>query len=204
MRLFSLLHTSIFSFCVILAGCATQSKTGESDPKLKPGELDSLMSQVALIEKSGPKSEAISRYEEVAKQYPSSKLPWSRIAQIQFESLNYGEAIVAAQQVVARDEKDKLAHSILSVSGLRVSTKALADLSRQKELDGTVKSEAQSLARLIRESLGERVLVPTTPVDAPRATTQPARPAVARPSSAAPKAAEASEKRGGNPFDVLK
>lgn len=207
MRFFSLLHMSVFSVCVVLAGCGTQFKTGDADPKLKPGELESLMSQVAAIEKSGAKSEAISRYEDVAKQYPSSKLPWSRIAQMQFESFNYGEAIIAAQQVVARDEKDKLAHSILSVSGLRVSTKALADLNRQKELDGTVKSEAQSLARLIRESLGERILVPVTPVEAPRASSQsprPTAPTAPRSGATAPKAVDSPEKRSGNPFDVLK
>lgn len=204
MRFFSLLYISTLSICVALVGCGTQPKAGEPDSKSKVVELDNLMSQAGVIEKSGSKSEATARYEEIAKQYPSSKLPWSRIAQIQFESLNYGEAIVAAQQVIARDDKDKLAQSILSVSGLRVSTKALSDLSRQNELDGTVKSEAQSLAKLIRESLGEKVLVPATPPDTSRAGIQRPRLPTARAGSTAPKAAEIPEKRGGSPFDVLK
>ncbi len=86
-----------------------------------------------------------------------------------------------------------MANSIAAVSGLRVASKALAELTRKNNLSGNVKTEAQDLAKLLRTSLGEDVLVaaarsvartgaqasrPTTatarharnPVPAPRAT----------------------------------
>lgn len=204
MRYNSLLHVACLTIFLGLSGCATTGTTNDASSKQKIPELSTLMSQAGATERSGTKASAIGLYEEAAKLYPSSKLPWVRVAQIQYESMNYGEAIVAAQQAVARDGKDKVAQSILAVSGLRVSTKALADLVRQNELDGTLKTEAQNLARLIREALGERVLVPSTPQDSPRAAPPAARPPGGRPGTTAPKATGAPDKRSGNPFDALK
>jgi hypothetical protein len=191
--------------CVaLLVACSSTPKPVEVE-KPKVVELGVLLDQAAASEKAGQKDGAVRQYQEAAKLYPASKLPWSKIAQIQYDSANYGEAIVAAQQVVARDEKDKVAHSILSVSGLRVSTKALADLSKQNELTGSVRSEAQSLAKVLRESLGESVLVPTqTVVESPRAVSPAPRPAAPRPTRPAPAAAAAPSAGGGNPFGALK
>jgi hypothetical protein len=196
----------------LVMACSSTPKSAEVE-KPKIAELSVLMDQAATVEKTGQKDGAVLSYQEAAKLYPTSKLPWSKIAQIQFDSSNYGEAIVAAQQVVARDAKDKVAHSILSVSGLRVSTKALADLSRQNELSSSVRSEAQSLAKILRESLGESVLVPTQAVvEAPRASSSsinpgssPAsRPVPTRPSRPVPAATAGSSSGGGNPFGALK
>ena len=47
---------------------------------------------------------------------------------------------------------------IIATAGLRLSTRALADLSRQNNLSGSVKTESQDLAKLLRESLGENTL----------------------------------------------
>lgn len=182
-------------------GCSSVPKEAEILLKPKSVELPVLMEQAAATEKSGTKDAAIKQYEEAAKAYPASKLPWARVAQIQFDAANYGEAIVAAQQVVSRDEKDKVAHSILSVSGLRVSTKALADLSRQNELSGSIRSEAQSLTKVLRESLGEQVLVPVaTPRPAPPPPSVQPRP----PARASAPAAPSAPSGGGNPFGALK
>ena len=200
----SLVFSALLGCCVFLSGCSTTPKSGDADSKVKLVELSTLMSQAGATEKSGTKANAIAQYEEAAKIYPAAKQPWIRIAQIHFESLNYGEAIIAAQQVVARDSKDKIAQSILAVSGLRVSTRALGDLSRQNELDGSVKSEAQNLARLIRESLGERVLVPAASPDPSRSSPSAPRQPATRPGATPPKPAETPDKRSGNPFDVLK
>jgi hypothetical protein len=204
MKFNTLVSLLALSAAVGLTGCSSAPKTPEILLKPKSVELSVLMEQAAATEKSGTKEAAIKQYEEAAKTYPASKLPWARVAQIQFDSANYGEAIVAAQQVVSRDEKDKIAHSILSVSGLRVSTKALADLSRQNELSGSIRSEAQSLTKVLRESLGEQVLVPAaTPRPTPaQPSTQPRPPAktAAQPAAATP----SSPSGGGNPFGALK
>jgi hypothetical protein len=191
---------------MFLVGCATAP--GATGEKPKSVELSVLMEQAAAAEKAETKQAAIAKYEEAAKSYPASKAPWARIAQIQYDSGNYGEAIVAAQQVVSRDDKDKVAHSILSVSGLRVSSKALADLSRQNELTGSVRSEAQNLTKVLRESLGEQTLVPAAPRPPPprppvAASPTPTAPPATRPSTASPPAPAAGG-GSGNPFGALK
>lgn len=149
----------------LLSACSSSNKA----PAAKaPQELSELMARGATAEVDGLRVAALRRYEEAGQLYPTSKLPWLRIAHIQFDSGNYGEAIVAAQQVVARDDTDKVARSILSVSGLRVASKAVADLRTSNGLVGSVRNEAQELANVLRDSLGESVLVPTT---TPAATT---------------------------------
>jgi hypothetical protein len=87
---------------------------------------------------------------------------------------NYGQAIVDALEALERDPDDTLANSIVAVSGLRVSSKALADLSQKNNLSGNVRTEAEELAKLLRTSLGEEVLVAG------------GRPAAARPGQADP------------------
>jgi hypothetical protein len=201
----------------LLVGCSSTPKPVEVE-KPKVVELNVLMDQGAALEKTGQKDEALLKYKDAAKFYPTSKQPWLRVAQIEFDAANYGEAIVAAQQVVARDQRDKVAHSILSVGGLRVSTKALADLGRQNELSSSVRSEAQSLAKILRESLGETVLVPTqTVVEAPRTSTTSSTSATStsnsspasrttptRSSKPVPATAAGPNSGSGNPFGALK
>lgn len=84
------------------------------------------------------------------------------IAQSRYDAGQYGEAIVSAQEILVRDPSDQLANSIIAISGLRLSTRALGDLSRQNNLSGSIRTESQDLAKLLRESLGETVLVPNT------------------------------------------
>ncbi len=209
----------------LLSACSFSSKT----PSAKaPPELNELMALGATAEVDGLRVAALRRYEEAGQLYPTSKLPWLRIAHIQFDSANYGEAIVAAQQVVARDASDKVARSILSVSGLRVASKAVADLRTSNGLVGSVRNEAQELANVLRDSLGESVLVPSTapaaastapnpaptvprqrnrnnstPAAAANSTAAPPAPAQVRP--AAPASNSANPQSGsGSPFGSLK
>ena len=209
----------------LLSACSSSNKA----PAAKaPQELSELMARGATAEVDGLRVAALRRYEEAGQLYPTSKLPWLRIAHIQFDSGNYGEAIVAAQQVVARDDTDKVARSILSVSGLRVASKAVADLRTSNGLVGSVRNEAQELANVLRDSLGESVLVPSTapaaastapnpaptvprqrnrnnstPAAAANSTAAPPAPAQVRP--AAPASNSANPQSGsGSPFGSLK
>jgi len=168
------------------------------------------MDNASQTEKDGQNDLALREYEQAAKLYPASSRPWVRMAQLNFEAANYGEAITAAQQAVSRDDKNNIAQSILAVSGLRVSIKALADLRQQNELTGSVQSEAQNLAKVLRESLGERVLVPTT--TQPAATLAPS-PSVAppvrpvrrvAPKSAPPPPSSPSAGGSASPFGSLR
>lgn len=143
--------------------------------------------------------------------YPTDKTPWLRMAQLRFDSGNYGEAIVNALAALDRDPDDMLAHSIVAVSGLRVASKALGDLTQKNNLSGSVRNEAQDLAKLLRSALGEEVLVPSNTArhDAPHPSaarkTAIAAPAAAAPAAAAPAAAAAKPATSGSdPFGALK
>lgn len=178
---------------VTLIGCAAPVKVAEVRPA--PPSLESLLSQAATATVGGQPEKALSVLRTATDTYPTDKKPWLQIAQINFDRGNYGEAITNALEVLQRDNADKVANSIVAVSGLRLSTKALADLAQQNNLSGTVRNEAQELAKLLRENLGETVLVPARPkvVSNSNKVTAPAGASAATssqgPSSGAPKAA---------------
>jgi hypothetical protein len=118
------------------------------------------------------------------------------MAQTRYEAGQYGDAIVNAQEVLVRDPANNQANSVIAISGLRLSTRALADLSRQNNLSADLRTESRDLAKLLRESLGETVLVPV-PTAAQARDKQPPRPP---PRKGQGKAADGS----ANPFDGLK
>jgi hypothetical protein len=154
--------------------------------------IDEVMAQANKASQVGNTDGALTLLEAAAVTFPTDPAPWLRMAQMRYEVGEYGEAIIDSQQVLVRDPSNKFANSIVAVSGLRLSTRALSDLSRQNNLTGSLRTESQDLAKLLRESLGEAELVP-----APRARPA-ARRSVRKPVSrpAAPSSA--------NPFDALK
>ena len=180
----------------VLAGCATDGTGTSTDtPRAAVSGNIYVQADAALAARQPEKAILLLKSASVA--HPVDKKPWVRMAQIRFDASQYGEAISHAQEALARDPNDTLAYSILAVSGLRVASKALADLTRKNNLQGSVRSEAQDLARLLRTSLGEEVLVSTRPA-ARSPVRKPSTQTAAAPSRPAPAPA------GGSPFDVLK
>ena len=183
-----------------LAGCATGG-SGTADAAAGIA-ADKVFAEADAALAAGQGDKAVALLKAAAVAHPVDKKPWVRMAQIRFDANQYGEAITHAQEALARDPDDTLAYSILAVSGLRVASKALADLTRKNNLQGSVRSEAQDLAKLLRTSLGEEVLVAQRPParkEAPRA--KPTLGAGAAPAVAAPPRAAKSDK---DPFDILK
>ncbi|NQE50323.1 tetratricopeptide repeat protein [Herbaspirillum rubrisubalbicans] len=190
---------------LMLAGCAnTQSKPSpEEEAK---NTLESGVAQANTAQAEGKTDEAVAVLKVVASRFPADKTPWLRIAQIRFDAGDYSDAIVNAQEALKRDPSDKVANSIVTVSGLRLATKSLGDLRAQNALNGSVKTEAQDLTKILRESLGENTLVPAPakPVAATRARGKVVR-------KAAPAAADTTDSgnsggggSGPNPFGNLK
>lgn len=141
--------------CVaVLAACATGGQPS------KPQTMASMMSEADAALMAGKSDKAFAVLKGAGSAYPADKAPWLRMAQIRYDTKDYGEAIVNALEALARDPDDTLANSIVAVSGLRVSSKALADLTQTNNLSGPVRSEAQDLAKLLRSALGEKELVP--------------------------------------------
>lgn len=141
----------------LLSACAT---TEQSSAPQSHGSVADAVASANTAAKAGQNDKAIRILEGAAQAYPTDKTPWIRMAQIRYDTDDYGQAIVLAQQALRRDSDDMVAHSITAVSGLRVASKALADLTRRHNLSGTIRSEAQDLAKLLRASLGEEILVP--------------------------------------------
>lgn len=200
---------------VFLGGCATLTKDGAT-PAPAPALAD-LSAQATAASGAGNPDKALSILENATKLYPADKTPWIQIAQIKFDAASYGEAIVNALEALHRDPQDQVANSIVAVSGLRLSSKALADLSKQKNLSGSVRTEAQDLAKLLRESLGETELVPVNPAQSAVVIVPPpppVKPSVSATRSAKGKAARNSvakpavpagqDSSSANPFGVLK
>lgn len=144
--------------CVaFLSACAS---TGPAAGGAKPAPtMAAAMAEVDAAVMAGQSDKAYALLKSAGSTFPVDKTPWLRMAQMRFDSTDYGEAIVNALEALERDPDDTLANSIVAVSGLRVTSKALADLSQKNNLSGNVRTEAQELAKLLRTSLGEEVLL---------------------------------------------
>jgi tetratricopeptide (TPR) repeat protein len=169
-----------------LAACA--GPTPVAAPK--PVTMASALADADAAAKAGRGDQAYAILKSAASANPTDKAPWLRMAQMRFEDKNYGEAITSGLAAIDRDPDDMLAYSLVAVSGLRVSSKALGDLTLKNGFTGSVRSEAQDLANLLHTTLKVDKIVPPKPV--------------ARP--AAPKvtpAASAAKSCNGNPFCIL-
>jgi predicted Zn-dependent protease len=146
---------------VLLSACASTAPAAGHAPKAAP-TMASAMAEVDAAVLAGQNDKAYAILKNAGTAFPTDKTPWVRMAQMHFDSTNYGEAIVDALEALERDPDDTLSNSIVAVSGLRVTSKALSDLSQKNNLTGNVRTEAQDLARLLRTSLNEDVLVPNS------------------------------------------
>ncbi len=139
----------------MIAGCASQP------PAPPTAEVfNKSLADADAVAKAGDQDKALGLYQQLAKSDPTREEPWSRIAQIQFAQNHYGQAIVAAQEALQRDATDRQAKSVLAVAGLRIATQSLGELRQDSSLAGDAKSDAQALAKQLRDTLGESALFP--------------------------------------------
>jgi tetratricopeptide (TPR) repeat protein len=215
--------------CGVIAGCATQGNNTATTPEA----FNKQLADADTVAKGGDQDRAIALYQQLSKTDPTREEPWSRIAQIQFTQGHYGQAIVAAQEALQRDQTDRQAKSVLAVAGLRVATQSLGELRQDASLAGDAKTDAQALAKELRDTLGEATLFPPDESDkpavkkkryvrrvtkkpdstdvagsSPAATTAaaPATPAPAAPAAAAPATPAKAAQSGGasDPFSALR
>jgi Tfp pilus assembly protein PilF len=174
-----------------LMACSTFGKKDDEAARLATQEQvnDKLASADKAL-KSGHTDQAVEQLDAAIKIDPASKAPWLKKAQIHFDAHQYGLAITEAQEVLQRDVNDLTAKSILAVSGLRVSASALEQLRKVNEVNGSARNEAEAVAKLIHEALGEPILMPppaagaSDPAKAAKAGAPGNKPSAARPASA--------------------
>lgn len=168
-----------------LTACGSLPQTEDKLPQV---DLQQALLQARSAQEAGDVVKAGELLQQAARAHPGAKEPWLQQAQMHLEAGRYGQAIVAAQEVLQRDVGDITAHSIMAVAGLRASALALGHLRQGNAVQGSTREEAQTLTQTIREAIGETVLVAPEPVQA-----QPSRPAgsirrrEARPTSAPPR-----------------
>ena len=194
----------VFCTTVVISGCAS-NKVSMSQEEFSAAMAQSSMSVDTLLEK-GNQEEAVKILGDLAKKNPGRKEPWIRMAKVHFDAENYAQAIVAAEEALQRDGTDRSAKSIRAVAGLRVAAQSLTDLRGDVELKGDARSDAVGLAKVMRDTLGEDVLVPPGEPDKKKKVVPVARPkpTVAATPKKAGGADAAPAASGANPFSVLK
>jgi tetratricopeptide (TPR) repeat protein len=169
-----------------LSACSTTPQVAEAPP---PPPYEQLLEDGRQAQKAGNLQQALASWQQAARQNPSAKEPWLRMAQMHFDAGDYGNAIAEAQEAMQRDGSDAVANGLLAVSGLRVSSAALARM-QADTLSNSTRGEAEALAKTLRELLGAPVLVPQ-----PAAAAASAPPRTARVRAAA--SAAAAQPAGG-------
>jgi len=206
-------HFFVVAGCVtVMAGCSG-GKVKMSQEEFLDAYSQSNAKIDSLLEK-GNQEDAIKILGDLSKKNPDRKEPWARQAKIYFDAGNYSQAIVAAEEVLQRDTTDRAAKSIRAVAGLRVSAQSLTDLKNDIELKGNARTDAASLAKVMRETLGEDVLVPPAELEARKKREAAAAAARAKARAEARKreggeassgtSSVASGGSGGDPFGMLK
>ena len=148
-----------FLLCIVTAvtGCTT---TGGDMSARSAENSDQLLLQAREALASGAKVRAQKLLEDATKTHPADKQPWLKLAQLYFDQGSYAQAVTAGQEALARDAGNQEARSIVLVSSLRIAAKSLAEMSQLNQLSGDARSEAKKVATILRENLGEEVLVP--------------------------------------------
>ena len=205
---------SAFVSTGLLAGCASSNVKKEV---LSPEQIYSQrISEAESLLAAGNRDAAALAYEKIALDNPAKGEPWSKVAQIQFAQGHYSQAIVAAEETLRRDPSNRAAKSVTAVGGLRLAVRSLEELRNDTELAGDTKTDAERLAVMLRETLGEPVLEPVKKAPPPVRRSSASRnssvpkaaqrtPAVSTPSTAPP-ATPVTPKSGGggDPFGSLK
>lgn len=150
--------------------------------------MDEWMNRGDAAVKEGDHTRARDSWRAAAKDYPTAKQPWLRLSEDYFNAADYGNAVLAAQEALQRDPRDRMANSVLAVSGLRLTAGSLAALREDGTYPVGSRSEAVLVTRSLREALGEPVLVPA-PESANKAKRVAARPAGRPPGATATGAA---------------
>lgn len=194
---FSFLHPQTLRFgiasavsaaALLLGGCATNPPPS-AEPAPAVVSLEEWLVRGDTARKDGLHEAARSAYRDGAKAYPTDKQPWLRLADSYFQSGDYGNAVLAAQEAVQRDPKDNAAHSLLAVSGLRITAGSLSALREQSGYPVGSREEALDVTRRLREALSDPTLLTPiaqeAPAPAPRKPRPPAKPAAAASTPAA-------------------
>ena len=207
-----LLRALLVASLAALAACANLgASTAPAQPAPAVVSMEEWMNRGNAALQAGDHAKARAAWRAAAKDYPTAKEPWLRLAEDSFNTEDYGNAVLAAQEALQRDPHDRMAHSVLAVSGLRLTAGSLQALRDEGTYPVGSRDEAVAVTHALRDALGEPVLVPSDQTSAhPRHVVRAARPAnhASAPPEGSPLTASASPANAtaasGNPLDKLK
>lgn len=153
----------------VLSACATTPKA----PAVPPYDLYMAQGESSIRAQDVVKAKA--SFRKAADADAGAIQPWVRLAELDFNTQDYGPAITEAQEVLKRDPANGTAQSILTVAGLRVALDALGMIHRESDPKGPAHMEAAKVAQKLRETLGQDLL------SAPKKKRKVAKPAVILP-----------------------
>ncbi len=181
--------SAVSAAALLLGGCAT-NPPAPAEPAPAVVSLEEWLVRGDAARKDGLHEAARSAYRDGAKAYPTDKQPWLRLADGYFQAGDYGNAVLAAQEAVQRDPKDNAAHSLLAVSGLRITAGSLSALREQSGYPVGSREEALDVTRRLREALSDPTLLapvvaepPAPPPRKPRPAVKPATAAITTPAA---------------------
>ncbi|QBI04868.1 hypothetical protein EYF70_06315 [Pseudoduganella albidiflava] len=183
-----------FAGVLLLSACAVSTTPAITTAAPAAATLEAAMADAERSVAAGDAEKAYTILRGAGSRFPAEKAPWVQIAQLKFDRGSYGEAITHALEALQRDPGDRQGNSIVAVAGLRLSTKAVADLSQHNHLGGPLRTEAQQLASLLRTTLGEEVLVPN----------RNGKPAAAKKPAGTIKRTASNQTTSADPFGALK
>jgi tetratricopeptide (TPR) repeat protein len=169
-------RTACYFAFVALSACATAPDPSAAPPQPAPAiaSMNEWLARGDSAAAQGDHTKARNAWRAATKDYPTEKQPWLKLSEDYFNAGDYGNAVLAAQEALQRDPHDRLANSVLAVSGLRLTAGSLAALRDGGTYAVGSRDEAVSVTHQLREALGEPVLVP--PADGAAARKRIAKP----------------------------
>ncbi len=171
-----------------LAACASAPHPAPTpaEPAPQVVSMEEWMARARQAASEGNTEKTRDAYRSAAQNYPTEKMPWLKLSEDYFNAQDYGHAVLAAQEALQRDTQDSLAHSILAVSGLRLTAGSLVALRQEASLPVGSRDEAISVARALRDTLGATsLLAPPAPANANARARKPAAVSTQRPAGLA-------------------
>ncbi len=143
-----------------LVACSSVPKPTAPSPAPAMVSMEEWMEKGAAAAQAGNAAKARESWRSAAQHYPAAKQPWLKLSEDYFNAGDYGNAVIAAQEALQREPRDRLANSVIAVSGLRLTAGSLAILRDESNYAVGSRDEAIVLTRSLRDALGESVLVP--------------------------------------------
>jgi hypothetical protein len=188
---------------IAVGGCAPVPPAAP-EPAPATTSLEDYMKQGARASSDGNRARSTEAYRAAAKSFPASKEPWQKLAADYFAAGDYGNAALAAQEVLQRDSSDIAAANVLAVSGWRIAAAGVQILRTQNGVIGDTRAEAETASRSLKELLGDSSALTRSQDDAgtSAAAQKPRKKAaVVRKATPPPTVAEGSNAAPANPAD---